>query len=69
MMANAVARHVNKKVLLINFPSLGANEAGEVVRFIFRWATSCRGDMSHCTSLQKCVRHMQGLSCFFLLEL
>ena len=36
MMANAVARHVNKKVLLINFPSLGSNEAGEIVRFIFR---------------------------------
>ncbi|GLC47982.1 hypothetical protein PLESTB_000046300 [Pleodorina starrii] len=38
MMANAVAHHVGKKVLLINFPSLGHNEAGEVVRFIFREA-------------------------------
>ena len=60
MMANAVARHVNKKVLLINFPSLGANEAGEVVRFIFRWATACRGNMSSCTSLQTAACHMQG---------
>lgn len=24
-------------VLLINFPSLGANEAGDAIRFIFRW--------------------------------
>ncbi|KAG2434073.1 hypothetical protein HXX76_007801 [Chlamydomonas incerta] len=38
MMANAVAHHVGKKVLLINFPSLGQNQAGEVVRFIFREA-------------------------------
>ncbi|GIM08475.1 hypothetical protein Vretimale_12482, partial [Volvox reticuliferus] len=38
MMANAVAHHVGKKVLLINFPSLGQNKAGEVVRFIFREA-------------------------------
>lgn len=36
MMANAVARHVGRKVLLINFPSLGSNEAGTAIRFIFR---------------------------------
>lgn len=36
MMANAVAKHVQRKVLLINFPSLGSNQAGEVIRFIFR---------------------------------
>ncbi|GFR47899.1 hypothetical protein Agub_g9646, partial [Astrephomene gubernaculifera] len=38
MMANAVAKHVGKKVLLINFPSLGGNQSGEIVRFIFREA-------------------------------
>lgn len=37
MMANAVARHVGRKVLLINFPSLGSNEAGTAIRFIFRY--------------------------------
>ena len=36
MMANAVAKHVSQKVLLINFPSLGSNEAGQNIRFIFR---------------------------------
>lgn len=36
MMANAVAKHVHRKVLLINFPSLGSNEAGATIRFIFR---------------------------------
>lgn len=36
MMANAVAKHVGRKVLLINFPSLGSNEAGATIRFIFR---------------------------------
>ena len=40
MMANAVARHVNRKVLLINFPSLGSNEAGQSIRFIFRYLIS-----------------------------
>ncbi|KAL3158741.1 hypothetical protein ABBQ32_011470 [Trebouxia sp. C0010 RCD-2024] len=38
MMANAVAKHVGRKVLLINFPSLGSNEAGATIRFIFREA-------------------------------
>mmetsp|Transcript_18421 Transcript_18421/g.55530 ORF Transcript_18421/g.55530 Transcript_18421/m.55530 type:complete len:1186 (-) Transcript_18421:1035-4592(-) len=38
MMANALAQEVHKKVLLINFPSLGANEAGDAIRFIFREA-------------------------------
>lgn len=38
MMANAVAKHVSRKVLLINFPSLGSNEAGTAIRFIFRSA-------------------------------
>ncbi|DBB01935.1 hypothetical protein WJX77_010097 [Trebouxia sp. C0004] len=38
MMANAVAKHVHRKVLLINFPSLGSNEAGQAIRFIFREA-------------------------------
>jgi|GEM_PF-622025 len=38
MMANALARHVGKKVLLINFPSLGGQVADEVARLIFREA-------------------------------
>ena len=38
MMANAVAKHVSRKVLLINFPSLGSNEAGTAICFIFRSA-------------------------------
>ena len=40
MMANAVAKHVGRKVLLINFPSLGSNEAGTAIRFIFRYVTA-----------------------------
>ena len=65
MMANAVARHVNKKVLLINFPSFGANEAGEIVRFIFRWATSCRGNTSNCTSLWPVTCRIFHLACLW----
>ena len=38
MMANAIAHHLAKKILLINYPSLGQNEAGENIRFIFREA-------------------------------
>lgn len=38
MMANAIANHVNKRILLINFPSLGAMNAGENLKFIFREA-------------------------------
>eukprot|EP00026_Physarum_polycephalum_P001373 Phypoly_transcript_01374.p1 GENE.Phypoly_transcript_01374~~Phypoly_transcript_01374.p1 ORF type:complete len:556 (+),score=115.18 Phypoly_transcript_01374:1030-2697(+) len=38
MMANSVANHLKKKVLLINFPSLGSMSAGENFKFIFREA-------------------------------
>jgi SpoVK/Ycf46/Vps4 family AAA+-type ATPase len=38
LVANAIANYLNKKVLLINFPSLGALEAGENLKFIFREA-------------------------------
>jgi SpoVK/Ycf46/Vps4 family AAA+-type ATPase len=38
MMANALANHLEKKVLLINFPSLGGMQAGHVIRFLFREA-------------------------------
>ena len=38
MMANALANKLEKKVLLINFPSLGSMTAGENFKFIFREA-------------------------------
>jgi ATPase family associated with various cellular activities (AAA) len=38
MMANAIASKLNKKVLLVNFPSLGYNEAGETIKMLFREA-------------------------------
>eukprot|EP00731_Ephydatia_muelleri_P032086 Em0023g593a len=38
MMANALANKLGKKVLLINFPSLGSMTAGENFKFIFREA-------------------------------
>jgi SpoVK/Ycf46/Vps4 family AAA+-type ATPase len=38
MMANALANKLQKKVLLINFPSLGSMTAGENFKFIFREA-------------------------------
>lgn len=38
MMANALANKLSKKVLLINFPSLGGMAAGENFKFIFREA-------------------------------
>ncbi|KAL1496902.1 hypothetical protein AB1Y20_014482 [Prymnesium parvum] len=38
MMANALARLINKKVLMINFPQLGANAAGAVLKLVFREA-------------------------------
>ncbi len=38
-MANAVANHLNKKLLSVNFPSLARNSSvSEVMRFIFREA-------------------------------
>ncbi len=52
MMANAVAKHVGRKVLLINFPSLGSNEAGRLIRFIFRYTKTL-----HPLSLH--LRHVQ----------
>ena len=38
MMANAIAARLKKKVLLINFPNLGSNEAGAIIKLIFREA-------------------------------
>ena len=38
MTANAVAALLGKKILLINFPSLGGAQAGENLKFIFREA-------------------------------
>ncbi|PRP75012.1 hypothetical protein PROFUN_07405 [Planoprotostelium fungivorum] len=38
MVANAIANHMNKRLLLINFPSLGKMSAGESLKFIFREA-------------------------------
>ncbi|KAL6050677.1 AAA domain-containing protein [Balamuthia mandrillaris] len=38
MMANALANSLGKKILLINYTSLGGNRADEVIKFIFREA-------------------------------
>ena len=38
MMANALANTVGKKVLMINFPALGANTAGAILKLVFREA-------------------------------
>mmetsp|Transcript_55125 Transcript_55125/g.109460 ORF Transcript_55125/g.109460 Transcript_55125/m.109460 type:complete len:1218 (-) Transcript_55125:466-4119(-) len=38
MMANALAALIGKKVLMINFPALGANSAGAILKLIFREA-------------------------------
>jgi AAA+ superfamily predicted ATPase len=38
MMANALAAMVGKRILLINYPSLGSMEADQVIKFIFREA-------------------------------
>merc|ERR1719456_546039 len=38
MTANAVAAMLKKKILLINFPSIGGGNAGDNVKFIFREA-------------------------------
>lgn len=38
MMANALAKLLGKKLLLINFPNLGSHFSDEVIRFIFREA-------------------------------
>lgn len=38
MMANAIATKLKKKVLLVNFPTLGYNEAGETIKMLFREA-------------------------------
>jgi len=38
MMANALAALIGKKVLMINFPSLGANSAGAILKLVFREA-------------------------------
>mmetsp|Transcript_39039 Transcript_39039/g.85799 ORF Transcript_39039/g.85799 Transcript_39039/m.85799 type:complete len:749 (-) Transcript_39039:500-2746(-) len=38
MLANALAAMIKKKVLMINFPSLGVNAAGAVLKLVFREA-------------------------------
>ncbi|CAE7433719.1 katnal2, partial [Symbiodinium microadriaticum] len=38
MLANGIASKLNKKILLINFPTLGANSAGHIIKLIFREA-------------------------------
>jgi SpoVK/Ycf46/Vps4 family AAA+-type ATPase len=38
MMANALAAMIGKKVLMINFPALGANSAGAILKLVFREA-------------------------------
>ncbi|KAJ6241738.1 atpase [Anaeramoeba flamelloides] len=38
MMANALGNLLKKKIMLVNFPSLGQNEAGENMKYIFREA-------------------------------
>jgi len=38
MLANAIAAMVGKKVLMINFPALGANSAGAILKLVFREA-------------------------------
>lgn len=39
MMANALAHHLGKKILLINFPSLGSFDSDKLLSFFFRVAT------------------------------
>jgi len=38
MMANALATKLKKKVLLVNFPTLGTNTSGALIKFLFREA-------------------------------
>uniref|UniRef100_A0A0G4HU76 AAA+ ATPase domain-containing protein n=1 Tax=Chromera velia CCMP2878 TaxID=1169474 RepID=A0A0G4HU76_9ALVE len=38
MLANALASRLGKKILLINFPNLGDNSAGAIVKMVFREA-------------------------------
>lgn len=38
MMANAVANMLQKRILLINYPSLGYMGADQAIKFIFREA-------------------------------
>ena len=38
MMANALATLIGKKVLMINFPALGVNSAGAILKLVFREA-------------------------------
>jgi SpoVK/Ycf46/Vps4 family AAA+-type ATPase len=38
MLANALANVIGKKVLMINFPALGANSAGSILKLVFREA-------------------------------
>lgn len=38
MMANAIGNHLNKRILLINFPSLGSFTGDENLKWIFREA-------------------------------
>jgi SpoVK/Ycf46/Vps4 family AAA+-type ATPase len=38
MLANAVATKLKRKVLLVNFPDLGGNQSGAILKFLFREA-------------------------------
>lgn len=38
MLANAMASKLQKKILLVNFPDLGSNSSGAIIKFLFREA-------------------------------
>lgn len=38
MLANAIATKLKKKVLLVNFPNLGTNQSGTIIKYLFREA-------------------------------
>lgn len=50
MLSNAIGHHLNKRILLINFPSLGAFTGDENLKWIFREAKINDAILVRCTS-------------------
>ena len=57
MMANALGNKLGKRILLINFTSLGGNQADEVIKFIFREAKLTYDTTNDTTHTTHTTRH------------
>lgn len=65
MMANAIGKRLKKKMLLVNFPSLGdANSSGEIIKLLFREARIKKSILffDECEVSQKEISGVPGIT-------